>query len=43
MSSPTVLYVLKYMMEHDIPTGAKVMGMAFGPGLTMETFIAEHQ
>jgi predicted naringenin-chalcone synthase len=43
MSSPTVLYVLKYMMEHDISAGAKVMGMAFGPGLTMETFIAEHQ
>ncbi|MBV9986703.1 MAG: type III polyketide synthase [Chitinophagaceae bacterium] len=43
MSSPTVLFVLKYIMEHDIPSGSKLMGMAFGPGLTMETFIAERK
>ena len=41
MSSPTVLFVLQDIMNSlsDIP--AKILGMAFGPGLTMETFIAE--
>lgn len=40
MSSPTILFVLKEIMEgiHDKP--ANVFGVAFGPGLTMETFIA---
>ena len=41
MSSPTVLFVLKEMMEADHTSPQKIMGMAFGPGLTMETFIAE--
>lgn len=41
MSSPTVLFVLKKMME-TLETGASanIFGAAFGPGLTMETFIA---
>lgn len=40
MSSPTVLFVLKDMMEHLPSTPCNVLGIAFGPGLTMETFIA---
>jgi len=40
MSSPTILFVLKEMLEAN-PTGPmKIFGVAFGPGLTMETFIA---
>ncbi|KAF0240568.1 MAG: Naringenin-chalcone, partial [Chitinophagaceae bacterium] len=41
MSSPTVLFVLKKIME-SMETGkhANIFGAAFGPGLTMETFIA---
>ncbi len=40
MSSPTILFVLKRMLDtHPIP-GEKVLAAAFGPGLTMETFIA---
>lgn len=40
MSSATILFVLKEIMEgiHNAP--ANVFGVAFGPGLTMETFIA---
>jgi predicted naringenin-chalcone synthase len=41
MSSPTVLFVLKEIMEDLHKKPAKIMGLAFGPGLTMETFIAE--
>ncbi len=41
MSSPTVLFVLKEMMDKRDGAPAKILGMAFGPGLTMETFIAE--
>lgn len=41
MSSPTVLFVLDRIMKarrnHHEP--AKIFGAAFGPGLTMETFI----
>lgn len=40
MSSPTVLFVLKEIMRKADKGPAKMMGMAFGPGLTMETFIA---
>jgi predicted naringenin-chalcone synthase len=40
MSSPTILFVLKAMMDEPIATGATIFGVAFGPGLTMETFIA---
>lgn len=38
MSSATVLFVLKEMMPR-IKSGERVLGAAFGPGLTMETFI----
>lgn len=40
MSSPTVLFVLKKIME-QMKAGetAHIFGAAFGPGLTMETFI----
>jgi predicted naringenin-chalcone synthase len=42
MSSPTILFVLQRMMarlEYGQPN--HIFGAAFGPGLTMETFIAE--
>ncbi len=39
MSSPTILFVLKEMMQH-LQKGANIFGLAFGPGLTMETFLA---
>jgi predicted naringenin-chalcone synthase len=42
MSSPTILFVLRQLMEslpHTQPNC--IFGAAFGPGLTMETFIAE--
>ena len=38
MSSPTVLYVLKEIMDNLNEQPATIVGMAFGPGLTMETF-----
>ncbi len=39
MSSPTILFVLKDIMAGRTGT-SNVFGVAFGPGLTMETFIA---
>jgi predicted naringenin-chalcone synthase len=45
MSSPTVLFVLhKILQELEINEDkeAAVFGVAFGPGLTMETFIATY-
>lgn len=42
MSSPTILFVLKEIMD-ELQNGAapsRIFGVAFGPGLTMETFIA---
>ncbi|MEO6915140.1 MAG: type III polyketide synthase, partial [Chitinophagaceae bacterium] len=39
MSSPTILFVLKELMNEK---KGKTFGAAFGPGLTMETFVAEH-
>jgi len=41
MSSPTILFVLKRILE-DLPDSQPncIFGAAFGPGLTMETFIA---
>ena len=39
MSSPTILFVLKEIMNSSDPA-KNVFGVAFGPGLTMETFIA---
>jgi len=40
MSSPTILFVLKEIMEGSSTSATNVFGVAFGPGLTMETFIA---
>ena len=40
MSSASILFVLKDMMENMNGEPANVFGVAFGPGLTMETFIA---
>ncbi len=45
MSSPTVLFVLKKILDELQQTqaeGANIFGVAFGPGLTMETFIASY-
>lgn len=41
MSSPTVLFVLQRIMQ-QLKSGdqREILGAAFGPGLTMETFIA---
>ena len=42
MSSPTILFVLKEIMENlklNKNTNSKIAAAAFGPGLTMETFI----
>lgn len=43
MSSATILFVLKQMQDNLEPTAkpALIFGAAFGPGLTMETFLAE--
>ena len=42
MSSPSILFILKDMMHKMDSVGVnKVFGAAFGPGLTMETFIAD--
>ena len=38
LSSATILFVLKQMMEQKKP--ANLFGAAFGPGLTVETFMA---
>lgn len=40
MSSASILFVLKDMMENMSDKPANIFGVAFGPGLTMETFIA---
>lgn len=40
MSSPTILFVLEEIMKDVEDKPANVLGIAFGPGLTMETFIA---
>ena len=40
MSSPTVLFVLKNIQQAlDMKQPNKIFGAAFGPGLTMETFV----
>ena len=41
MSSPTVLFVLQQLIEKQTGDAGFFMGMAFGPGLTMETFCGE--
>jgi predicted naringenin-chalcone synthase len=40
MSSATILFVLKKMMEDSLVKDERIFGAAFGPGLTMETFVA---
>ncbi len=41
MSSPTILFVLKELMDSKkLSDNKPVFGAAFGPGLTMETFVA---
>lgn len=45
MSSPTILFVLKEIMnelENTEIKKANILGAAFGPGLTLETFILSH-
>ena len=45
MSSPTILFVLKEIMnelENTLNKKANILGAAFGPGLTLETFILSH-
>ena len=40
MSSPTILFVLKKLIEKSAGNGSNnIFGAAFGPGLTMETFV----
>jgi predicted naringenin-chalcone synthase len=41
MSSPTILFVLKQIMEQLDGAHEKIFAAAFGPGLTMETIILE--
>jgi alpha-pyrone synthase len=43
MSSPTVLFVLKRIMESlsEKDNGKKVLSFAFGPGLTLESMLLE--
>lgn len=43
MSSPTILFVLKEIMQGLYENSANIFGVAFGPGLTMETFIASKE
>jgi predicted naringenin-chalcone synthase len=40
MSSATILFVLKKIMESSVKKDQKVFGAAFGPGLALETFTA---
>lgn len=46
MSSPTILFVLQDILQsltqQNPARPAKIFGAAFGPGLTMETFIASY-
>jgi predicted naringenin-chalcone synthase len=40
MSSPTILYVIKNIWENKVKSNdEKILGIAFGPGLTMETVL----
>jgi predicted naringenin-chalcone synthase len=41
MSSPTILFVLKELMQQQ--AAGSVFAAAFGPGLTMETFTATYE
>lgn len=37
MSSATVLFVMDELLRADLPSGKNIIGMAFGPGLTIES------
>ena len=39
MSSATVLFVLKAILDNPTASGARGCAMAFGPGLTAETML----
>jgi predicted naringenin-chalcone synthase len=39
LSSATILFVLKEIMQTSLQNGEKIFAAAFGPGLTMETFV----
>ncbi len=41
MSSPTILFVLKEILENRSAEKGPIFGAAFGPGLTLETFILQ--
>jgi predicted naringenin-chalcone synthase len=44
MSSPTILFVLqRIMQQHTAISKEELFGAAFGPGLTMETFVLSAQ
>lgn len=38
MSSPTIMFILKHFLDEDLP-GGRGCAMAFGPGITIESFI----
>jgi predicted naringenin-chalcone synthase len=40
MSSATILFVLKRIMDTSLVKNQKIFAAAFGPGITMETFVA---
>jgi predicted naringenin-chalcone synthase len=40
MSSPTILFILKRIMQQSKQSNEKIFCAAFGPGLTIETFVA---
>jgi predicted naringenin-chalcone synthase len=40
LSSATILFVLKRMLLSSLKQNERIFGASFGPGLTMETFIA---
>jgi predicted naringenin-chalcone synthase len=40
MSSPTILFVLKAIMQ-DAQKQGNIFAVAFGPGITMESLILE--
>jgi predicted naringenin-chalcone synthase len=39
MSSATIMFVLKELLNEPHPSGARGCAMAFGPGLTAETML----
>ena len=43
ISSATILFSLKKIMQTNLKSQQKIFGAAFGPGLTMETFVASYE